>query len=463
MYKKPYHVHFIGIGGIGMSGIAQVLLHQGYIVSGCDAQADQKSCQQLKKQGGFIYQGNNTPACDDSSINCVVYSTAITHTHPELIRARERNIPTLHRAEMLAELMRSRYGIGVSGAHGKTTTTGMIAHLLLSAELDPSIIIGGFLRTIDSNAHAGTGQWFVAEADESDRSFLTLPSTIAVVTNIDKEHLETYRDMDDIIATFTQFITQIPAYGCAVLCTDNEPLRALIPTLNKRVITYGFSDDAHIRGTAITCDATTSSCTVMRGIQELGTLTLPMPGMHMLQNALASVAVGLELDIPFATIARALQTYPGIERRFSYHGTFNGAAVYDDYGHHPNEIIPTIAMARTRTTGKLILVFQPHRYSRIQGLWSEFIETLGTLPVNQLIMTDLYSAGETPITDIDTHHLIDAIKNRHAAAPIVYAPYTSDHEALKTTIAAYAHHNDLVLLMGAGSIYTLAQTLCNET
>lgn len=462
MYKKPYHIHFIGVGGIGMSGIARLLLHEGYTISGCDAQTTQKSCQQLQTLGAHIFQGNNTPACHNPAIDCVVYSTAIADTNPELIHARTQAIPTLHRADMLAALMHKKFGLSITGAHGKTSTTGMIAHVLLEAQYDPSIIIGGFLRTIDANAHAGTGNWFIAEADESDRSFLKLHTTIGVVTNIDKEHLETYRDMTDIVNTFRQFITQIPPYGCAILCIDNKPIWELLPTLHQRIITYGFADDAQIRGINVTISATESSCIVMRGILELGTLTIPIPGMHMLQNALAAVAVGLEVGIPFATIAQALATFPGVERRFFYQGTFQGAAVYDDYGHHPNEIIPTITMARACTKGKLILVFQPHRYSRTKGLWAEFIETLGTLPVDQLIMTDLYSAGEEPIAGIETPQLIAAIKQQYVQNSIVFAPYTPDHGALKETIGTYAQPEDLILLMGAGSINTVVQTLCKK-
>lgn len=461
MYKKPYHIHFIGIGGIGMSGIARLLLHEGFIVSGCDAQADQKSCVQLAELGAHIYKGNNTDFCSDATIDCVVYSTAIPQDHPELIHARKRNIPIMHRAAMLAILMRKKWGIAVSGAHGKTTTTGIIAHVLLHAQLDPSISIGGFLKTIDANAYAGNGRFFVAEADESDRSFLHLPATIAIVTNIDKEHLETYSDMADIVDTFKKFLMQLPPYGCAILCIDNAEIQKLIPQLTQRITTYGFSDDADIRGCNAISTKTESSCTIMRGIQELGIITIPMPGNHMLQNALAAVAVGLEVGIPFATIAHALKIFAGIERRFNYHGIFNGATVYDDYGHHPNEIIPTVQMARARTDKKVILVFQPHRYTRMQGLWHEFVETLGTLPVDQLIITDLYSAGEKPIADITAVRLVEEIYAAYPHALVNYVPYADDHEALRRTLATIANAGDLILLMGAGSIYSVAKTLCN--
>lgn len=459
MYKKPYHVHFIGIGGIGMSGIARLLLHEGYTVSGCDADIHQKSCTQLVELGAHIYGANHALAHRAMADDCIVYSTAIAYDHPELVQARAHKIPTMHRAAMLAELMRKKFGIAISGAHGKTTTTGMVAHMLLQAELDPSVIIGGFLRTIDANAHAGTGQFFVAEADESDKSFLQLPTAIAVVTNIDKEHLETYRDLDDIKNIFKQFIAQLPAYGCAIMCIDNEHVRNLLPQLTRRSITYGFADDAQIRGINIVTNATESQCTVMRGIQELGKLSLAIPGVHMLQNALAAVAVGLEIGLQFKTIAQALATFSGVERRFSYHGTCHGAAVYDDYGHHPNEIIPTVQMARQRTKGKLILVFQPHRYSRTQGLWQEFIDTLGTLPVDQLIVTDLYSAGETPIEGIESDQLVVKINELHPQAPAIYVPYAPDHQMLRAKLASNLTQDDAVLLMGAGSIYTLAKTL----
>lgn len=460
MYKKPYHIHFIGIGGIGMSGIARLLLHAGYTVSGCDAQINQKSCLQLAALGAEIYNGNNSAQCHHASIDCIVYSTAIAHNNPELVRARERNIPIMHRATMLAELMRRKFGISISGAHGKTTTTGIVAHMLLENDRDPSVIIGGFLHSINANAHAGKGQFFVAEADESDRSLLQLPTAIAVVTNIDKEHLETYRDLEDITNTFAQFIAQLPAYGCAIMCIDNDHVRTLIPQLSKRITTYGFSDDADIRGIDIVANNVENSCTVKRGIQELGKLSLGIPGKHILQNALAAVAVGLEIGLPFAGIAHALKTFKGVERRFSYHGTFQGADVYDDYGHHPNEIIPTVQMARQKTKGKLVLVFQPHRYSRTQGLWHEFITTLGTLPVDHLIVTDLYSAGEAPVAGIESTRLVADIKKQYPSAPVSYVPYAPDHQMLVSALAPNLTQGDLLLLMGAGNIYTLAKTLC---
>ena len=282
------------------------------------------------------------------------------------------------------------------------------------------------------------------------------------VRNIDKEHLETYRDMNDIMSTFKQFIGQLPPYGCAILCADNEHVRTLLPQLTHRTITYGFAEDAEIRGIDIVTTTTENHCTVKRGIHELGTLSLGIPGIHMLQNALAAVAVGLEIGLPFTTLARALKTFQGVERRFSYHGTFQGAAVYDDYGHHPNEIIPTVQMARQRTKGKLILVFQPHRYSRTQGLWHEFIQTLGTLPVDELIVTDLYSAGEAPIPGIESADLVANINKLYPHAPVTYVPYTSDHKALHATLASKSAQDNLILLMGAGSIYSLAKTLCKQ-
>ncbi len=459
MYKKPYHIHFIGIGGIGMSGIARLLLHAGYTVSGCDAQITQKSCLQLAALGAEIYEENHAIA-HSATADCIVYSTAIAHNNPELIRARERGIPTMHRATMLAELMRRKFGISISGAHGKTTTTGMVAHMLLENDRDPSVIIGGFLHSINANAHAGRGQFFVAEADESDRSLLQLPTSIAVVTNIDKEHLETYRDLEDIKNTFAQFIAQLPAYGCAVMCIDNDHVRTLIPALKKRIITYGFSEDADIRGIDIVASNAENSCTIKRGIQELGRLSLSIPGRHMLQNALAAVAVGLEIGLPFSGIAHAMKTFKGVERRFSYHGTFQGADVYDDYGHHPNEIIPTVQMARQKTKGKLVLVFQPHRYSRTQGLWHEFITTLGTLPVDQLIVTDIYSAGETPVAGIESRRLVADIKKLYPNTPVTHVPYAPDHQKLIAALAPNLTQSDLLLLMGAGTIYTLAKTLC---
>jgi UDP-N-acetylmuramate--alanine ligase len=462
MYQKTQHIHFTGIGGIGMSGIASILAKQGYQISGCDSDVTQKSVQKLRSYGCMVHEGNNAPECSDHSINIVVYSSAIKKDNAEIEHAQKRGIPTIPRALMLAELMRTKYSLAIAGAHGKTTTTAMVAHILITAQYDPTIVAGGFLNAISDNAHYGTGKFLVAEADESDRSLTLLHPALALVTNIDLEHLETYKDLDDIKDTFLQFLTNIPFYGAAIMCIDDPHIRSILPLPipNVRVITYGIETDAHIYGTNLSIQADHTNLTVCtKNKISLGNVRVNMPGRHNALNALGAIAMALEVDVPFATIAEALSTFSGVERRFSFHGTYRDAAVFDDYGHHPNEIVNALLVARKRAEKNLTVVFQPHRFIRTERLWNQFIEVFLQSTLDHLIITDIYGAGEAPIEGISGKRLAEELQGLHPAFSVNYAPYEDNHFSIKKEIDVHTQSHDLILLLGAGKINKVAQTL----
>ncbi len=462
MYNKKTHIHFVGIGGIGMSGIAKILKYQGYYISGCDLDIEQKSSRDLAALGCAIYQGNNTPYCADTSIDILVYSSDVKHNHPEIVKAQERGIPTIPRALMLAELMRMKYSIAIAGAHGKTTTTSLIAHMLMEAHFDPTVIIGGHLKSISTNAHFGKGDFLVAEADESDRTLVKLQPTIAVVTNIDREHMDAYKDLDDIKETFKTFLAHIPFYGFAVMCHDDVPTRSLLPLKHTRVITYGSTKDADVYAQDIELMADESRCKVWhkRTNTLLGSFTFKMPGKHNVLNALAAVAVGQALTIPFDTIAHSLSTFKGVDRRFSYKGLYKGAELFDDYGHHPVEIHHTLLVARKRAKKKLIVVFQPHRYTRMYHLWQDFIDVLKSHPIDVLLITDIYAASEAPIPTIQSSRFVTELKAQ-AATHIEYVPHHEDFSTLKRALEHVTDQDDLILLLGAGKINKFADIAQN--
>lgn len=463
MYNKKTHVHFVGIGGIGMSGIANVLRTQGYIISGCDIDLQQQSVQDLMQNGCHVYQGNNTAHCHDNSIDILVYTSMIQASHPEVLAAQQRGIPTIPRALMLAELMRTKYSIAIAGAHGKTTTTSLISHILIEAKKDPTVIIGGHLKNISTNARMGSGDFLVAEADESDRSLLKLQATLAVVTNIDYEHVETYKDLDDIKTTFRQFLENLPFYGKAFVCVDDENVRSLLPMPHIKMIKYGLDQNfgADIWAENINFQADHSTFTVWRKGEShpLGTIITPMPGRHNTLNTLAAIAVALDLEIPFAVIAQALTCFKGIARRFSFNGIFNGAELFDDYGHHPKEIMNTLKVACRRTKGKLHVIFQPHRYHRTHKLWDDFIETFVHSDIDSLIITDIYPAGEQPIEHVTSKRLVEAIQTQNPKFSVTYLPYEPDFLQIRNSLPATVYPNDLVLLLGAGKINQLAKYL----
>lgn len=461
MYNKKSHIHFVGIGGIGMSGIATILRYQGYTISGCDLDLDQSSIRRLQEIGCAVYEGNNTAACHDASIDTVVYSSAIKSSNPEIQAAQQRAIPTIPRALMLAELMRMKYSIAIAGSHGKTTTTSLVSHILMEAQFDPTVIIGGHLKTISNNARIGNGDFLVAEADESDRSLLNLYATLAIITNIDLEHLETYRDLDDIKQTFKQFLSNLPFYGTAILCAEDENIQALLPVSTVKTILYGLSERADFWATHIDLQPDYSTFTLHRkATPELfGPITLNMPGQHNVLNALAAIALAQELAIPIGVIADALKTFRGVERRFSYHGRYNGAELFDDYGHHPKEIRYTLQVAKRRAHKKLIVVFQPHRYTRTHKLWDQFLSAFNESEIDQLIITDIHPASELPIAGISGELLAQTIQAGNPSFGVSYAPLEADFASIKHKIETVAREDDLILLLGAGKINKLAKEI----
>jgi UDP-N-acetylmuramate--alanine ligase len=457
MYRKKAHIHFVGIGGIGMSGIATILRQQGYIISGCDLDVTQKSAQLLKELGCTIHEGNNTPACHDPSIEILVYSSAIKARNAEILAAQERGIPTISRALMLAELMRTKYSIAIAGAHGKTTTTSLVSHILIEAGLNPTVIIGGHLKNISTNARFGDGEFLVAEADESDRSLLNLHATLAIVTNIDLEHLDVYKDIDDIKQTFLQFLNNLPFYGKAILCIDDQHIQSLLPLSHLKIIKYGIDNPADVMARDITLAADHSRFTLIHHEQVIGEIHINLPGRHNVLNALAAIALAQDLSIPLAIIQHALAGFKGIDRRFSYHGTYRGAEIFDDYGHHPTEIDVTLKVARNRARGRVVVVFQPHRYTRTKALWDQFIEIFLASPIDHLIITDIYAASEDVIPGITSIAFVEALKARNPSFSLTYVPYEYDFTQIRSCLDDCIINDDLVLLLGAGRINQLAQ------
>jgi UDP-N-acetylmuramate--alanine ligase len=446
---RTRRIHFVGIGGIGMSGIAELLTNLGYEVSGSDAKASDVTTR-LMTLGVRVDVGH--AAANVGSADVVVVSSAIQDENPEVLEARRRQIPVIPRAEMLAELMRLRYGIAIAGAHGKTTTTSMVALVLDRAGLDPTAVIGGRLSAFGSNARLGKGDYMVVEADESDRSFLKLSPSIAVITNIDREHMESYGTWENLQQAFGEFAGKVPFYGAVIACVDNAAVRELVPRITRRVITYALDAEADVSGREMTLEAFTSSCTVVQSRGEgspgrLGRLRLGVPGRHNVLNALGAVAVGLELGIPFARIASALEEFRGAERRFQIRGEAGGVLVIDDYGHHPTEIAAVIA-ASTGTRRRIVAVFQPHRYSRTQQLLQEFGPAFAG--ADRVVLTDIYPAGEKPIEGITVDALAAAIRGA-VPAPV---DIVRSLDELPNTVAELARHGDLVLTLGAGSIGT---------
>jgi UDP-N-acetylmuramate--alanine ligase len=458
---KKAHIHFVGIGGIGMSGIATILHAQGYSISGCDQDLDQSSIKNLQKRGCTIFSGNNTAYCRQESVDILVYSSALKPDNPEIMWAKQRGIPTIERALMLAELMRTKYSIAIAGAHGKTTTTSLISHILMEAHLDPTVIIGGHLKTISHNARMGLGNFLVAEADESDRSFLNLYPTLAVVTNIDLEHLETYKDINDIKNTFARFLANIPFYGKAIVCIDDPHIRSILPIDHIKAIHYGLTADADVYATDIILHPDHSEFIAHKknSPTPLGMVFLAMPGIHNVQNALGAIALALELDIEFETIALALQSFKGVDRRFTYRGSMKGIDIFDDYGHHPNEILHTLKVARKRTKNRLTVVFQPHRFTRTYHLWDHFLEVLNTTDIDHLIITDIFPASETPIEGITSARLVEALKERNGTLSVSYIPYEADFQQIIAHLTPHLQADDLLLLLGAGKVNKMVEKL----
>jgi UDP-N-acetylmuramate--alanine ligase len=450
MFAKIQRVHFVGIGGIGMSGIAQVLLTLGYRVSGSDLRSS-ATTQHLVSLGATVFEGHRAENVVGAEV--VVTSSAIARGNPEVAEARRRHIPVIQRAEMLAELMRLKYGIAIGGMHGKTTTTSMVGAVLQGGGLDPTIIVGGRVDALGSNARHGKSQYLVAEADESDRSFLKLSPIIEVVTNIDREHLDTYRDLDDIQQTFLDFMDRVPFYGTVVVCNDNEYVRELIPSIQRRVVTYGTREDSDF------CLSQIESCIPnggpasrfrvhMRG-QLLGDFHLHVPGIHNVLNAGAAIAVGVGLDIKPDKIREALEHFGGVDRRFQLKGNVAGITVVDDYGHHPTEIKATLAAARQSGFKHIHVVFQPHRYTRTEALLDEFAPAF--VDADSVFVLDIYAASEQPIPGVNGEAVARGIiQGGHAQTQYM----SSFADAAQATVAI-AEPGDLVLTLGAGNVSQL--------
>jgi UDP-N-acetylmuramate--alanine ligase len=451
MYQKNYHIHFVGIGGIGMSGIAELLINLGYKVSGSDLKLSHIT-KRLEKKGGIIFQGHAKEQVTNA--NVVVTSTAIAKKNPEVIQAKKLSIPIIPRAEMLAELMRIKYSIAVSGAHGKTSTTSMISQILNTAGLDPTVIIGGLLKGLDTNALHGKGDFIVAEADESDGSFLKYSPAIAAVTNIDLEHLDFYKDIEDIKDKFVQFINSVPFYGLAILCLDNEHIQNILPRIKVRYTTFGMTAQSDLQAKNIAFNGSKSFFKVYHNEKLLGEVNLNIAGKHNVSNALASIATALELKIGFKTIKKALESIEGVKRRLEIKGEKKGILVMDDYGHHPTEIMATLAAIRESYKDKrLIVVFQPHRYTRTKGLFHEFTRSFYQSDI--LIVLPIYAASEQEIQDVNSQQLCKGIQE-HGHKDVSYAP---DFTQALSMITHKVKKNDIVLTLGAGDIYTLGETL----
>lgn len=451
MYQKNYHIHFVGIGGIGMSGIAELLLHLGYTVSGSDLKLSHIT-RRLEKKGGIIFQGHSKEQVKNA--NVVVTSSVITGSNPEVVKAKQMSIPIIPRAEMLAELMRIKYSIAVSGAHGKTSTTSMISQVLNSAGLDPTVIIGGLLKGLDTNALHGKGEFIVAEADESDGSFLKYSPAIAAVTNIDLEHLDFYKDIEDIKNNFVQFINSVPFYGLAILCLDDEHIQNILPRIKVRHTTFGMTAQSDLQARNISFIGNKSFFKVFQQEKFLGEITLNIAGKHNIYNALAAVATGLELNIAFQTIKKALEQIEGVKRRLEIKGEKKDIIVMDDYGHHPTEIMATLSAVRESYKEKrLIVVFQPHRYSRTRELFHEFTRSFYQSDI--LIILPIYAASEKKIKGISAENLCKGIKE-HGHKNVSYAP---DFTQGLSMITHKAKKGDIVLTLGAGDIYKLGEKL----
>ncbi len=451
MLRRYQHVHFVGIGGSGMSGIAEVLLNLGYTVSGSDAKRSAVT-DRLVSLGARVAEGHAAENVGDAHV--VVTSTAVRRDNPEVLEARRRSVPVIPRAEMLAELMRLKYGVAVAGSHGKTTTTSMVALVLDRGGLDPTVVVGGRLGVLGSGARLGRGELMVAEADESDRSFLKLTPTIAVVTNIDREHLDTYRDLADVQEAFLGFVNKVPFYGVAVLCLDDPPVQDILPRVERRVLSYGVSPQARVSARDLDVGPMGSTYTATLDGESLGPVTIAVPGAHNVANSLAAVAVGVDLGLPFEAIRVGLESFTGVDRRFQVRGEAGGILVVDDYGHHPTEIRATLEALRRRAgQRRTVVLFQPHRFTRTQALWDDFCRAFHQADV--LFLTDIYPASEEAIPGITAQALASAIAERGHRQ----VSWEGDLKAATERLAAEAREGDVVLTLGAGSVWTAGDEL----
>ena len=444
MQRKVKCIHFVGIGGIGMSGIAEVLLTLGYSVSGSDTKLSTIT-ERLQDLGATIFEGHKAENVEGAHV--VVISSAVKPDNPEVTEAHKRKIPVIPRAEMLAELMRLKYGVAVAGAHGKTTTTSMVASILAAAHLDPTFVVGGRVNQAGTTARVGRGEYFVVEADESDRSFLMFDPVVAVVTTIDREHLDQYSSLEDIQAAFLQFVNRVPFYGAAILCVDEPNVQAIIPNVKRPIITYGTSSQADLVISDIQLQGLSSEFRLTYKGDDLGLFLLPHPpGIHNVRNAAAAAAVALYLNVASDLIREGLAKFAGVGRRFDIKGSINNITVVDDYGHHPTEIRATLEAARGCKFNRLLVLFQPHRYTRMQHLWDEFSRSFNQ--ADMLVLIDIYAASEAPIAGISSEALANAI--REAGHKNVH--YYRSMQAAIEFILREAKPGDAILTIGAGNV-----------
>ena len=451
MFAKAQRVHFIGIGGIGMSGIAEILLTLGYSVSGSDLRRSSVT-DRLVSLGATVFEGHAAANAVGSGV--VVTSSAVNEKNPEVVEARERKIPVIQRAEMLAELMRLKYGIAVAGMHGKTTTTSMIATVLAAGNLDPTVVVGGRVDALGSNARLGKSQYLVAEADESDRSFLKLSPILSVVTNLDREHMDCYRDMEDVEAAFLEFMERVPFYGACTACIDNPQLAGLLPRVQRRLFTYGMSSHAdYVVRMLPPIEGVRSRFEVAAGGLVLGPFSLNVPGRHNVLNATAAVAIATQLEVSCEDIAKGLAGFRGVDRRFQLKGCARGVNVVDDYGHHPTEIRATLSAAKESGYAHVHVIFQPHRYTRTRDLMSEFATAFDDADTVQVL--DIYAASEDPIAGVDAPTLVRAIRRKEVQ-------YASSFEEAVRRAVAQAADGDVILTLGAGSVSQASALVIEE-
>jgi UDP-N-acetylmuramate--alanine ligase len=454
LFRKIQRLHFVGIGGIGMSGIAELLLNLGYQVTGSDLKRSLIT-DRLEALGGKICIGHK--AENVAAANVVVISSAVRSDNPEVVEAKKHQIPVIPRAEMLAELMRLRYGIAIAGAHGKTSTTSMIGAVLVHGGFDPTVVIGGRLNAFGSNALLGKGDFLVAEADESDGSFLKLSPAIAVITNIDREHLDHYAGLAEIQTAFVSFANKVPFYGAAVVCLDDPNVQAIIPRIERRILTYGARERADITASDISFSDFGVSFQVQRSDHTLGAIHLQVPGQHSVLNALAAVATGLEIEIPFEKIAAALESFHNADRRFQIKGQRNGVLIVDDYGHHPTEIKATLEAARHATNRRIVAVFQPHRYTRSQALEDEFASAFRQADL--LVVMPIYAAGEDSVPGVTAERMTKLIQ-KSGHADVSYAPGFAEAQKI---LAERLKEGDLLITLGAGDVWKIGEELLKKT
>ncbi len=456
VFGRTRHIHMVGIGGIGMSGMAEILLLRGYKVSGSD-QSESETTRRLKKLGATIYKDHSPSNIEGADV--VVYTSAVKAKENEETReAMARNIPVIKRSEMLAELMRMKYGIGIAGTHGKTTTTTMTGHVVQDGSFDPTIIVGGRVHSFDkTNAVVGKGDIIIVEADEYDRTFLRLSPSLVVITNIEAEHLDIYKDIDDVKDAFVEFANKVPFYGAVVICLDNPEVRSILPKIKKRTISYGYNPQARVRAVNVSQDAFFSTFTVLSGGESLGEIKLKAPGDHNIKNALASVAVGLELGIPFDKIKSGLERFEGVFRRFQHKLNTDELIVIDDYAHHPTEVQATIQAARKGwPERRIIAVFQPHLYSRTQQMYKEF--GLSFFDAEVLVVTNIYPSREKPIEGVTGALIADTAKNfGHKNVH-----YVKDKNELPGKLKEIAKPGDIIITMGAGDIYRFGEKFVEQ-